>query len=301
MSKIEVLRQALRDILAQHQADGTLPTSARFLYYELVAVNVVSKHATGARRADQGVIDALKSLRDRREIPWDWIVDETRSLEDHTGFPSIAIGVDAYLNTIRIDPWSGAAPLILTESRSLAGALRNLAREYAVKITATNGQVGGFLHTDVAPALGDEARVLYLGDFDLAGADIEANTSRSRLGASGADAGAGSPLQPAGHHQVRWAVREWRNARRGRDGGAVTVADRPDRARPARRAAASAPRRFRRRRSHGARAPAGIARRRGLTRMARISSVLANADRRKAADWDQGTCQAALNANSNET
>jgi hypothetical protein len=68
--------------------------------------------------------------------------------------------------------------VILTESRSLAGALRNLAREYAVKIAATNGQVGGFLHTDVAPALSDGARVLYLGDFDLAGADIEANTRR---------------------------------------------------------------------------------------------------------------------------
>ena len=178
MSKIETLRQALRDILAQHQADGTLPTSARFLFYELVAANVVSKHATGARRADQGVIDALKSLRDRGEIPWDWIVDETRSLENYTGFASIADGVDAYLNAIRIDPWGGAPPLILTESRSLAGALRNLAREYAVKITATNGQVGGFLHTDVAPALSDRARVLYLGDFDLAGADIEANTRR---------------------------------------------------------------------------------------------------------------------------
>jgi hypothetical protein len=98
MSKIETLRQALRDVLAQYQADRTLPTSARFLYYELVAAGVVSKHATGARRADQGVIDALKSLRDRGEIPWDWIVDE--------------------------------------------------------------------------------ARVLYLGDFDLAGADIEANTRR---------------------------------------------------------------------------------------------------------------------------
>jgi hypothetical protein len=82
-------------------------------------------------------------------------------------------------NAIRIDPWSGAAPLILTECRSLAGALRTLARDYAVKITATNGQVGGFLHTDVAPALGDRARVLYLGDFDLAGADIEANTRRA--------------------------------------------------------------------------------------------------------------------------
>ena len=61
-SKIETLRQALRDILAQHQTDGTLPTSARFLFYELVAANVVSKHATGARRADQGVIDALKGF-----------------------------------------------------------------------------------------------------------------------------------------------------------------------------------------------------------------------------------------------
>ena len=182
-SKIETLPQALRAVLARHQVDGTLPTSARFLFYELVAAGVVSKHATGARRADQGVIDALKSLRDRGEIPWDWIVDETRSLEDYTGYLSIADGVDAYLNAIRIDPWSdpstgSGAPLILTESRSLAGALRNLAREYAVQIAATNGQVGGFLHTDVTPALGDKARVLYLGDFDLAGDDIEVNTRR---------------------------------------------------------------------------------------------------------------------------
>jgi hypothetical protein len=61
-SKIEILRQALRDVLAQHQVDGTLPTSARFLFYELVVAGVVPKHATGARRADQNVIDALRSL-----------------------------------------------------------------------------------------------------------------------------------------------------------------------------------------------------------------------------------------------
>jgi hypothetical protein len=34
-SKIEILRRALRHLLAQHQADGTLPTSARFIFYEL--------------------------------------------------------------------------------------------------------------------------------------------------------------------------------------------------------------------------------------------------------------------------
>ena len=46
-SKIEALREALRRLLAQHKADGTLPTSGRFLYYELVAAGVISKHALG--------------------------------------------------------------------------------------------------------------------------------------------------------------------------------------------------------------------------------------------------------------
>ena len=152
-----------------------MPTSARFCSTSWSQrARHSSKHATGdAARPIKAVIDALKSLRDRGEIPWDWIVDETRSLEDYTGFPSIVVGVSAYLNKIRIDPWGKwgeAAPLILTESRSLAGALRNLAREYAVQIAATNGQVGGFLHTDVAPALGDEARDQHhLGSFGLQG------------------------------------------------------------------------------------------------------------------------------------
>ena len=66
--------------------------------------------------------------------------------------------------------------MILTESRSLAGVLRNIAREFRVRIASTNGQVGGFLRTDVAPMLWPGARVLYLGDYDLSGGQIEDNT-----------------------------------------------------------------------------------------------------------------------------
>lgn len=45
-------------------------------------------------------------------------------------------------------------------------------------IAATNGHVGGFLHTDVAPILsGNNRPVLYLGDLDHQGGQIEANTS----------------------------------------------------------------------------------------------------------------------------
>jgi hypothetical protein len=35
MSKVEALRQALRRLLAEHERDEMLPTSGRFLFYEL--------------------------------------------------------------------------------------------------------------------------------------------------------------------------------------------------------------------------------------------------------------------------
>ena len=68
--------------------------------------------------------------------------------------------------------------MILTESRSLAGVLRALMREYRVMIAPTNGQTNGFLRNDVAPLITVKTPVLYLGDWDFSGGHIEANTRR---------------------------------------------------------------------------------------------------------------------------
>ena len=81
-----------------------------------------------------------------------------------------------YLDILPLDPWNGDAPMILTESRSLAGVLRALVRDHCALIAPTNGQTAGFLHNEVAPMLHDGQRVGYLGDYDLAGNDIEENT-----------------------------------------------------------------------------------------------------------------------------
>lgn len=68
---------------------------------------------------------------------------------------------------------------MLVESRSLGGVLRAMTSEYLCSIAATNGQVGGFLHREVAPILQRNDRVvLYFRDFDLQGHQIEANTRR---------------------------------------------------------------------------------------------------------------------------
>jgi len=97
----------------------------------------------------------------------------------------------AKLAYIKLDPWKGRAPLILTESRSLAGVLRDIAIEYRVRIASTNGQVGGFLRTDIAPLLQSDDRVITLWDLDLSGGHIEDNVRRdrrrARLGAVGAN------------------------------------------------------------------------------------------------------------------
>jgi len=68
-------------------------------------------------------------------------------------------------------------PLLLVESRSLGGVLHEICALRLVDIAATNGQCGGFLHTDVVPALaGNRRPVLYLGDHDHQGGQIEENT-----------------------------------------------------------------------------------------------------------------------------
>src|SRR5215475_4934350 len=177
-SKIGALRDLLFDLLQEHQRDGTIRTNARFLYYELVQRGQLSKEKTGARRPDQNLSDALTDIREDGRIPWGWIVDETRSFEDYSGYSSIKQGVLAQLPYINLDPWRGRAPMHLTESRSLAGVLRHIIVEYRARIAATNGQCGGFLRTDIAPALRPGDRVIYLGDLDLAGNQIEDNTRR---------------------------------------------------------------------------------------------------------------------------
>lgn len=180
-SRAGELQRACLAILLEHQRDGGLPTSNRFVFYELEHRGIVQKQKPGEPRADQPVTNAIKYLRDVGVVPWDWIVDETRALHNYTGWSSVLAGTRwAVSYDVRLDPWDDEpAPLILTESRSLAGVLRDLAHEYRCQLAATNGQVGGFLVTDIAPELtGNDGRVLYLGDFDLSGGHIEDNTRR---------------------------------------------------------------------------------------------------------------------------
>ncbi len=102
--------------------------------------------------------------------------DEVDAARSHRR--TVADYLDTSVLRATIDRWGGkTAPLVLCESRSLAGVLRATADAYACYITSTNGQTRGFLMTDVVPFLLPYQRVLYFGDLDLSGGHIEANTN----------------------------------------------------------------------------------------------------------------------------
>ena len=70
------LRRAVHELLLAHETSGDLPTSSRFLLYELrqrnPAVLYGYKSRGDGRGEDQNVSDASMWLRDRGVVPWDW-------------------------------------------------------------------------------------------------------------------------------------------------------------------------------------------------------------------------------------
>jgi hypothetical protein len=85
-SKAGRLQRACLRLIAEHQRDGAIPTSIRFMFYELVSRSVVPKQYLDedgklkGRQPSNDISDAMTHLRERGIVPWAWIVDETRSL-----------------------------------------------------------------------------------------------------------------------------------------------------------------------------------------------------------------------------
>jgi len=180
------MRRWVYELWRQHKDEGLLPTSARFLYYELVAAEKIQKDAGFTKdgkkkRTDQRLISALTALREKGYIPWEDIVDETRSV---TGFRRPRNLKEAVENTLRrshVSLWlSQSPPIVICESRSLLGSIRDLCEEYQVPAASTNGACNGFLRTKLKDEFEEYGsnQVLYLGDWDFSGGQIEDNSKR---------------------------------------------------------------------------------------------------------------------------
>ena len=91
------LQRVCLDLLREHESDGALPTSIRFLFYELLDRGVIPKvyrkrDGTERKRTPaQDISDAVNVLRETGLVPWSWIVDETRTLQDWRYAGSVSV------------------------------------------------------------------------------------------------------------------------------------------------------------------------------------------------------------------
>ena len=117
MSAAEELRRHVMRFYLRHVATGMIQTLIRFPFYELIAASIISKRtsgvlkpgAKGQRRPDQNLIDAITILCQPGQIPWDHIVDETRSIDDFSGYPSLLLKASPRSSDgVDLDPWMAA-------------------------------------------------------------------------------------------------------------------------------------------------------------------------------------------------
>jgi hypothetical protein len=175
--------------LHEHKKNGELPTTGTIVFYELEQLGFAVKPdhegpRAGKRRSiglppgRQDITDAIMWVRDEGLIPRDWIADPERSVLVWDFAQDVLTYLNAQLDFFRSNSWAPELPpMILTEAKSNVEVLRRTASEYCCPIAGLKGQSAGFLRTRLMPLLKENQRaVLYLGDHDRSGFDIERNT-----------------------------------------------------------------------------------------------------------------------------
>jgi hypothetical protein len=173
------IRDGIRQIL-----ENDHPQTVRQVFYALTVRGLIKKAEIEYQRT---VIRLLVDMREKGEIPFNWIADNTRWMRKPTTF----VGLEACLNNTskfyRRDLWA-AMPVyveVWCEKDALAGVLVEETEKYDVPLMVARGYASlSFLHS-AAEAIQAKAKPTYIyhfGDLDPSGRDaardIEAKLRR---------------------------------------------------------------------------------------------------------------------------
>jgi len=155
-------------------AEENAPVSVRQIFYHIVSAGMVEKTENGYRQI--GV--HLTNMRKDGSLPYEWIVDPSRSIRYPHVFGSARGFVEDLDEEYRRDPWQRYERRleIWCESESIAGAISETVTEAALRLCPLKGYGSlSFIH-DIARDAAADGRpltVLYLGDHDPSGLDLQ--------------------------------------------------------------------------------------------------------------------------------
>jgi hypothetical protein len=145
------------------------PITGRGIGYKLFTAGLISSMA---RSEMQRVYRLLKEAREQGQIPWEWIVDETRSIERTPTWDNPAAYARCVARSYRRDFWN-QQPVrceVWSEKGTVRGVLAPVLDHYAVGFRVMHGFSGATTIHDVSQDDdGRELIVLYVGDFDPSG------------------------------------------------------------------------------------------------------------------------------------
>jgi len=147
------------------------PASVRAVCYQLFNAKLIpdmGKNSTGR------VSRQLTWARENGDVPWHWIVDETREIERRATWDNPQAVLEQAARRYRRDWWEQQEHrvLVASEKATVAGTVRPVTRDYAVGFVALHGYGSASLVHDIADMSTEDERpliLLYVGDWDPSG------------------------------------------------------------------------------------------------------------------------------------
>jgi hypothetical protein len=170
------LIQAMYDI-----AKAAQPITGRGAGYKLFTAGLIPSMATSDMAR---VYRLLKEARERDLIPWDWIVDETRSLERVSTWDDPEQYVECVHRSYRRDFWNlqPARVEVWSEKGTVRGVLDPVLDRYGVGFRVMHGFSGATtVHGVAQDNDGRPLIALYVGDYDPSGLCMSEHDLPNRL------------------------------------------------------------------------------------------------------------------------
>jgi hypothetical protein len=168
-------------------AEATQPITGRGVGYKLFSRRLIPSMT---RKDMQRVYRLLKQAREQGIIPWEWIVDENRSLERSATWDNPDQFIRSIQRTYRREFWD-QQPVrceVWSEKGTVRGVLAPVLDRYGVGFRVMHGFTSATVAHDAAKDYdGRDLIALYVGDFDPSGLFMSEEDLPSRLTEYGGD------------------------------------------------------------------------------------------------------------------
>lgn len=163
----------IQEITGEYMAMG-YTLSVRQLYYQLVSRDIIENNKEQYNRVKR----MTKEARIAGVVDWDSIQDRTRGLKGWNGFDNPAEAIRRAASTYMTNWWAGQACYVECwyEKDALSDVVRSACAKTRTPFMACKGYTSTTIQRETAERLnsitGKEKIILYLGDHDPSGCDM---------------------------------------------------------------------------------------------------------------------------------